>query len=64
MMLRAILRLFQIDELIFKKNKAPGALHPGISSCILKNGKSIGWVGQLHPKWKQHYEYSRRCIFI
>ncbi len=52
------------NEIIFKKNKAPGALHPGISSSILKNGKSIGWVGQLHPKWKQHYDIKENVFLI
>jgi len=42
-------------ELAFKKNKVPGALHPGQSACILKNDKPVGWVGQLHPKWKQNF---------
>ena len=52
------------NEIIFKKNKAPGALHPGISSSILKNGKSIGWVGQLHPKWKQHYDIKENVFLF
>jgi phenylalanyl-tRNA synthetase beta subunit len=21
----------------------------------LKNNKPVGWVGQLHPKWKQNF---------
>ncbi len=42
-------------ELKFTKNDAPGALHPGKSACILKNEKLVGWVGQLHPKWKQKF---------
>lgn len=52
------------NEIIFKKNKVPGALHPGISSSILKNGKSIGWVGQLHPKWKQHYDIKENVFLF
>ena len=52
------------NEIVFKKNKAPGALHPGISSSILKNGKSIGWVGQLHPKWKQHYDIKENVFLF
>ena len=42
-------------ELKFKKKDAPGSLHPGKSACILKNNKPVGWVGQLHPKWKQKF---------
>jgi phenylalanyl-tRNA synthetase beta chain len=32
------------------------ALHPGRSAAILVNGKKVGWIGELHPKWQQHYE--------
>ena len=42
-------------ELKFTKKDSPGALHPGKSACILKNEKPVGWVGQLHPKWKQKF---------
>ena len=42
-------------EFKFKKKDTPGSLHPGKSACILKNNKPVGWVGQLHPKWKQNF---------
>ena len=42
-------------ELRFTNKDAPGALHPGKSACILKNEKPVGWLGQLHPKWKQKF---------
>lgn len=32
------------------------ALHPGQSARILLNGKAIGWLGKVHPKWQQHYD--------
>jgi len=32
------------------------ALHPGQSARILLNGKAIGWLGKLHPKWQQRYD--------
>ena len=32
------------------------ALHPGQSARILQDGKAIGWLGKLHPKWQQHYD--------
>jgi phenylalanyl-tRNA synthetase beta chain len=28
-----------------------GCLHPGRSARILRNGRSVGWVGELHPRW-------------
>jgi phenylalanyl-tRNA synthetase beta chain len=32
------------------------ALHPGRSAKVLLNGKAVGWVGELHPKWMRKYE--------
>ncbi len=32
------------------------ALHPGRSACIELGGKVIGFVGELHPRWRQSYE--------
>lgn len=32
------------------------ALHPGQTARILLDGKAIGWLGKLHPKWQQHYD--------
>ncbi|MGE5027970.1 MAG: phenylalanine--tRNA ligase subunit beta, partial [Betaproteobacteria bacterium] len=32
------------------------ALHPGQSAKVWLGGKCIGWIGTLHPKWRQKYE--------
>ena len=32
------------------------ALHPGRSARIEIDGQSIGWCGELHPRWRQAYE--------
>ena len=32
------------------------ALHPGRSARVEVAGQSIGWVGELHPRWRQAYE--------
>jgi phenylalanyl-tRNA synthetase beta chain len=34
-------------------------LHPGQTARIIKDGKEIGWLGKLHPKWQQHYSLAR-----
>ncbi len=34
-------------------------LHHGQTARILKDGKAIGWLGKLHPKWQQHYSLTR-----
>ncbi len=32
------------------------ALHPGRSARVELDGKAIGWVGELHPRWVQAYQ--------
>jgi len=32
------------------------ALHPGRSARISVGGRAVGWVGELHPRWRQAYE--------
>lgn len=35
---------------------AHAVLHPGRSARVLLDGGPIGWVGELHPQWQQHFE--------
>ena len=35
------------------------ALHPGRAACVLVNGKAIGVVGELHPRWRQKWDFSQ-----
>ena len=32
------------------------ALHPGQSAKVWLDGEFVGWIGALHPKWRQKYE--------
>ena len=32
------------------------ALHPGRSARIELEGSAVGWIGEIHPRWQQHYE--------
>lgn len=32
------------------------ALHPGRSARVLLGGAAVGFVGELHPRWRQAYE--------
>ena len=34
-------------------------LHPGQAAHIIVNGKVIGYLGKLHPKWQQHYSLNK-----
>lgn len=39
----------------FVKTEHP-ALHPGRSARIELDGKTVGYIGELHPRWQQKYE--------
>jgi len=47
--------LFAPAVLHFVKTEHP-ALHPGRGAHVLLQGKSIGIIGELHPRWQQKYE--------
>ncbi|MCE2989935.1 MAG: phenylalanine--tRNA ligase subunit beta [Nitrosomonadaceae bacterium] len=32
------------------------ALHPGRSAEIRVDGKPVGWLGELHPRWQQQFD--------
>ena len=32
------------------------ALHPGRSAAVEVDGEAVGYIGELHPKWRQSYE--------
>jgi phenylalanyl-tRNA synthetase beta chain len=33
------------------------AFHPGRSAQVVLNGTALGWVGELHPKWRQKWGF-------
>jgi phenylalanyl-tRNA synthetase beta chain len=35
------------------------AMHPGRCAAVVVAGKTIGHVGELHPKWRQSYELAQ-----
>lgn len=40
------------------------ALHPGQTARIYLQGKPIGWIGKLHPKWQQHYSLAKSTFMF
>ena len=38
------------------------ALHPGRSARVRVDGQAIGWIGELHPGWRQGYELPQAPI--
>ncbi|WP_076591538.1 phenylalanine--tRNA ligase subunit beta [Herminiimonas arsenitoxidans] len=47
--------LFAPKKLSFTKVEHP-ALHPGRSANVLLEGKVVGFIGELHPRWQQKYD--------
>jgi phenylalanyl-tRNA synthetase beta chain len=47
--------LFAPKALRFVKVEHP-ALHPGRSAQIVLDGRAIGFIGELHPRWQQKYD--------
>lgn len=31
------------------------ALHPGRAAKVILDGRDLGWIGELHPRWQQEY---------
>ncbi|UHL64629.1 phenylalanine--tRNA ligase subunit beta [Paralcaligenes sp. KSB-10] len=42
--------------------EAHPALHPGRSARLLLRGHSIGWMGELHPRWVQQAELNHAPV--
>jgi len=40
------------------------AMHPGRCARVLIDGQAIGFVGELHPKWRQAYELPQAPVLF
>ena len=40
------------------------ALHPGRSATIVLDGRDIGFIGELHPRWLQKYELPQAPVLF
>jgi phenylalanyl-tRNA synthetase beta chain len=40
------------------------ALHPGRSARIELDGRAVGWIGELHPRWMQKYDLPNAPILF
>ncbi|CAG4896449.1 phenylalanine--tRNA ligase subunit beta [Paraburkholderia saeva] len=47
----------------FVKAEHP-ALHPGRSARVEINGRAVGWIGELHPRWMQKYDLPHAPILF
>jgi len=48
---------------VFEAAEHP-ALHPGRCARVLLGGQPIGFVGELHPRWRQGYELSQTPVLF
>ena len=48
---------------VFEPSEHP-AMHPGRCARILLDDVSIGFIGELHPKWRQTYDLAQAPIFF
>ena len=55
--------LFGVSQVIFTTGIHP-AMHPGRCAQIVLGGRNIGFVGELHPKWRQAYELNNAPILF
>jgi phenylalanyl-tRNA synthetase beta chain len=55
--------LFAPQTLRFSKAAHPG-LHPGRSANIELDGKVIGFIGELHPRWLQKYDLPQAPVLF
>ncbi|HEY9095921.1 MAG TPA: phenylalanine--tRNA ligase subunit beta, partial [Hydrogenophaga sp.] len=47
----------------FKAGEHP-AMHPGRCASVWREGRCIGHVGELHPKWRQGYELAQTPVMF
>jgi phenylalanyl-tRNA synthetase beta chain len=55
--------LLSPQKIIFVVGEHP-AMHPGRCANVMLNGVSIGFVGELHPRWRQSYELAQAPIMF
>jgi phenylalanyl-tRNA synthetase beta chain len=48
---------------VFKPGEHP-AMHPGRCASIWLDGVAIGFVGELHPRWRQAYELAQAPLMF
>ncbi|GAB3492672.1 phenylalanine--tRNA ligase subunit beta [Curvibacter fontanus] len=48
---------------VFEAAEHP-AMHPGRCARVLLDGEAIGFVGELHPRWRQGYELAQTPVLF
>jgi phenylalanyl-tRNA synthetase beta chain len=53
--------MFAPRQVQFEAAEHP-SLHPGRSARISSDGQPLGWLGELHPKWRQQWDLSHAPV--
>ena len=48
---------------VFEPAEHP-AMHPGRCARVLLDGKAIGFIGELHPKWRQEWDLAQAPVMF
>ena len=48
---------------VFQSGQHP-ALHPGRCARIERHGQTIGWLGELHPQWRQQWGFTHAPVLF
>lgn len=52
----------RLRSIRFQAKKWPPFLHPGKACSVFYQGKSIGWMGELHPRLARRFEIEQTVI--
>jgi phenylalanyl-tRNA synthetase beta chain len=55
--------LFAPAKLSYQSTTHP-AMHPGRCASVWCAGKAVGFVGELHPKWRQSYDLAQSPVMF
>jgi phenylalanyl-tRNA synthetase beta chain len=55
--------LFAPHAVRFVKTEHP-ALHPGRCAAVEVDGKQVGFIGELHPRWQQKYDLPQAPVLF
>lgn len=47
----------------FRAREHP-ALHPGKAAQVVVDGKTAGWIGELHPRWQRKYDLAQPPVLF
>jgi phenylalanyl-tRNA synthetase beta chain len=55
----------QSDSFVFEASaQAPACLHPGRSARIVRQGREVGWIGELHPSLVKELDFTHAPVLF